>query len=1101
MLCAKMIQHLLTVFESPIAYFFFSSASENRGDPFIVIRSWISQIISHERDAFRIACEKWEEQDKRIATRTDILEIFSAIARQVPSCTFIVDGLDECTWAGESWKAYDDSLTTEFVEAIQRATTHTATRIMIVSRNEPEIREAYNSIRANGELQTLVEYQISPQDVRPDAMSFSRSIVDKRLPNKVESQKEVLSQRMVNRCDGMFLWMRMLGDQLRGGLNRRKLEEIVDQAPTAIERLYDRNWNRISDLSENDSSRALSILRWAAFALRPLTILEITDALLIIDDDNCEDLLVNELPDAIDEEYIKSEILGLCGSLLETRRGTANQDLGCMTIHLSHFSVKQYILRKMPARDGRLLANEQLRLSNDAAQNNILAKLCLRYLSYQRIWPQPVQTDDRPATRPFLDYAAGSWNEHLKTTGSNYPNVAALIRILFDPANPTWELWRRWFDLNGCDPKATEEPEDNPPASPLFYASLLGLDDTVRSLSENRKSDVNHIDGRNRTAVQAACSMGHLTSIRTLLACGADVAIANNGGWTPLNLAANSGHIEVIKVLLEKSADISVANNNRWTPLNTASDSGHIEVVKLLLEKGADISVANSGGWTPLNSASNKGHIEIVKLLLEKGADTSLATSDGWTPLNSASTNGYIEAVKLLLEKGADISVATSDGWTPLNSASTNGHIEIVKLLLEKGADISVATSSGWTPLNLASNKGHIEVVKLLLEKGADISVATSSGWTSLNLASNRGHIEIVKLLLEKGADISVATSSGWTPLNSASTNGHIEIVKLLLEKGADISVATSSGWTPLNSASTNGYIEIVKLLLEKGADTSVTTSGGWTSLNVASYRGHIEIVKLLLEKGADISVATSSGCTPLNSASANGHIEVVKLLLEKSAVADEKDIKHGQTALTSATRPGHQAIAELLPTDYAADLNSTDTAGRTPLSAAALNGQKEMVMALLTSYGVYPDPKDHYGSTPLSLASRNCHAEVVKALLATGSVEVDCQDCYGRTPLWWARRSGTADIEQLLLEYAEERGISLSDTDTPMRTGSTRYSFMSRSCDICTLGIPEDIIRYECGICNMGDFDVCSDCYDDGGRCLKVDHELVPKKTTDESS
>lgn len=73
------------------------------------------------------------------------------------------------------------------------------------------------------------------------------------------------------------------------------------------------------------------------------------------------------------------------------------------------------------------------------------------------------------------------------------------------------------------------------------------------------------------------------------------------------------GHV---KLLLEKGADITVASEVGWTPLDAVSSRGHVEVIKLLLEKGADVAVANKAGRTPLHAASNNGHVEVVKLLL-----------------------------------------------------------------------------------------------------------------------------------------------------------------------------------------------------------------------------------------------------------------------------------------------------------------------------------------------------------------------------------------------------------------------------------------------------------------------------------------------------
>jgi ankyrin repeat protein len=754
-------------------------------------------VISCNRDAFELACGRWETKDGRNASQTDITDLFKTIVQHIPNCTFVVDGLDECAWAEEKWKSNDDDSPIGFFESIKQAVAHTTTRILILSRDEPEIRYGFRIFLTGDSNQDLNEYQIRPDDVRSDAMLYSRSIVDKKLANKSETLKHELSERMVDRSGGMFLWVKMLEEHLRSGKNKKQLEETIDQAPTVLDRLYDRIWMKISYLPDKDKLRALSILRWAAFALRPLTILEITEALLIVDD-NREDLLVDELPDAIDEDYVSSEILGLCGSLLEIQKAAPKQDLGSMTIHLAHFSVKQYILCNMPAQGGLLTANERLRASSEAFQSNILAKLCLRYLNFRNVWQESLQLESGPVKRPFRDYAAGSWHHHTRESGSNHEEVVKLTNALFSSNNGNWESWKIWFDANDDKSKMPESQREITSTNPLFYASLLGLRDTVIYLLEETKLGVNHVDGFNRTAIQAAALGGQTLIVRLLLENGADATVANKEGWTPLNSASDSGHVDVVKLLLEKGADVAVATNLGWTPLNTASNKGHVDVVKLLLENGADATVVNKEGWTPLNTASDSGHVGVVKLLLENGADIAVATKDGWTPLNTASSKGHVDVVKLLLEKGADATVATNLGWTPLNTASNNGHVGVVKLLLEKGADVAVVNKEGWTPLNSASDSGHVDIVKLLLENGADVAVANKEGLTPLNTASNEGHVDVVKLLLEKGADVAVATKDGWTPLNTASDSGHVDVVKLLLKNGAKLESKDDS-WVGLH--------------------------------------------------------------------------------------------------------------------------------------------------------------------------------------------------------------------------------------------------------------------------------------------------------------
>jgi hypothetical protein len=371
------------------------------------------------------------------------------------------------------------------------------------------------------------------------------------------------------------------------------------------------------------------IVRWAAFALRPLTILEITEALLIADDDNCDYLLVDELPDTIDEDYVSSEVRGLCGSLLETQKATLREDLGSMTIHFAHFSAREYIIRNIPAEGGLLMVNERLWASNEMFQNNILAKLCLRHLNFWRVWQESPQlesgprnqsfrdyaagswyhhygecgsnyTEVGPRNQSFRDYAAGSWYHHYGECGSNYTEVVELTNTFFSPNNRNWESWKRWFDANDDKSEMPISQKDITSSSLLFYVSLLGLRDTIIYLLEAAKLDVNHVDEFNRTALQAASLKGRTLVLKLLLENGAHVTVANNEGWTPLMWASFGGHVDAVNLLLEKGADVTVGSNNGYTPLNLAPFGGQVEAIKLLLENGADVTVANKGGWTPL---------------------------------------------------------------------------------------------------------------------------------------------------------------------------------------------------------------------------------------------------------------------------------------------------------------------------------------------------------------------------------------------------------------------------------------------------------------------------------------------------------------------
>ncbi|KAI0815408.1 prion-inhibition and propagation-domain-containing protein [Xylaria sp. FL0064] len=424
-LCARIIQHLIANSSAPLAYFFFSSELESREKPFAIMRSWISQITIQNRDAFNIAQEKLEATDGRVASRTNIEELFELIIQNIPECIFVVDGLDECAVRENNSKIIHRESLLEFLKSVRQIISKSKSRLLVVSRNEQEIREGLNNNKTILECE-LVELQILPQDVESDATLFSQSIVEEKLSNKTETQRRELAHRMVDRCELMNL----------------------------------------ADISRH---RAFSILRWATFALRPMTIYEITEALLLADDDHAA-LDYTELPNSIDEIYVKTEIVELCGSLIEVRKAELASGLGHSTIHLSHFSVRQYLICHMPARPDELITNEQLRSSNEAHQSNILAKTCIRYLNCQDVW-RGIEQQERvdSAIQAFRGYAAR-------------------------------EL------LLG---------------NPLFYASLLGFSETVAHLIENEGMDVNYVDSSNRTAILAASSKSWVSGVVQLLKKGA----------------------------------------------------------------------------------------------------------------------------------------------------------------------------------------------------------------------------------------------------------------------------------------------------------------------------------------------------------------------------------------------------------------------------------------------------------------------------------------------------------------------------------------------------------------------------------------------------
>lgn len=1058
-LSTSILRNLQEESQTPVAFFFFSFDLEDRADPFAVVRSWLSQLISQNHGAFQLACEKQVSQIGKTASTQDLLELFNATVQKIPNCTFLVDGLDECTSKG-GWSSTESKSLAGFIRATAQALSGTHSRMLVVSREDRDIREGFYGRDSEWKGLEITEYRITPADVEPDATLFSRHIVDQKLRNKPQEMRDGISQRIVSRCDSMFLRIKLLENDLRSGKSQRSLERIVDQVPTQLGQLYDRNWERILE-HDSDRKRAFAILRWVAFALRPMTVLEITEAVLLEDDGSANNM-EDELPDAIDEDYIKTEIVDLCASLLETRATDTATSLGAKTLHLTHFTVRQYLLDHLPISGTQLIAEsraaakmqdlrplslihtqftvrqyilccvsmkgtqmtgaEKIQSTNELTHSNILAEMCLRYILLPQAWEDPREgADDIKGQRNFRQYAADYWHANFKDGFPNADAVMSLIAELFKPNNRDWESWRQYHDTEKANlPLYKAEVGETKPTNRLYYAASLGLQRLVEQMLESGNNHVDCVDASRRSALLAAAETSQSTLLRYLLGKGASPNIGTSIGRTPLHAAVKTGDIEMTRLLLDRGASWNKGSSpSMHTPFGLASAYGYIDIVQIFLDRGADPAFTDDEGWTPLLIASSHGHLEVVRLLLDQGADHTAKMDRSSTSLHFASSNGHLEVARLLLDRGADHAAIENDGLTSLILASMFGQLEVARLLIDRGADLETANDSGMTPLHSVSMYGHLEVARLLLDRGAKHSATDGNRNTPLLWSILHGHLEVPRLLLERGANHSAVGEDEQTPLICATRYNHLEVARLLLDQGADPSLTWKHGWTPLIMASIWGHLEVARLLLDHDSNLiEVSDENGKGSLHSASEGGRVEVVRLLLERSAEVEAQDDSGLTPLASASYEGHAETVRLLLD-----------HG---------------AELTPTYD----------GSMPLELATRQGHAEIIQIFMDEGADWAAPSKADGLTVMHRAAFYNHTKIIRQLLAKDSQAWAKRDAFGRLPIYWSVIWEQREAFQTLIEHQS----SLDETD---RYGSSLVSAAARCGDLDMLeqllSIPQD--------------------------------------------
>jgi ankyrin repeat protein len=288
------------------------------------------------------------------------------------------------------------------------------------------------------------------------------------------------------------------------------------------------------------------------------------------------------------------------------------------------------------------------------------------------------------------------------------------------------------------------------------------------------------------TPLLLAARNGGTDAVLALLRGGARVNQVSDGDHTsPMLIATINGHFDLAMILFERGADPALANDAGDTPLHAALNmhwapkarhpqpvaymqqkTTYLEMMERLLKAGVDPNVrlkntlwyttynrdllgVDRTGATPFWRAAYALDIEAMRLLLAYGADPTLPTikvpervdeesggaGDGIDrsglppipfggaavyPIHAASGVGYgqgfagnshrhvpdgwLAAVKFLVEElGADVNARDHNGYTPLHHAAARGDNELILYLISKGADPTAVARSGQTTADMAN--------------------------------------------------------------------------------------------------------------------------------------------------------------------------------------------------------------------------------------------------------------------------------------------------------------------------------------------------------------------------------------------------------------
>jgi hypothetical protein len=393
-----------------------------------------------------------------------------------------VDALDECG------KEDARQLIDYFNHLLQASKSNTTKlHICFTCRHYPKLHQE-------------IDFQVCLESENRDDIS---TWVKAKLPS---ADLELISDLIIDQAAGVFMWARLVVERIRdlqiNGYGKKKMRETLDVIPRDLDHLYVELVQEIVDSEDvQRKSDSLKLISWVSFALRPMTIAELSWAMAIKDDcsyKSVEQLVQSE--DVPETRKMEARILDLSSGLIEITDASIVQFI--------HQSVIDFLMNK-----GLAILNKGTTLPDAirGAANWQLFRTCISYLEFEDFnnidsidvddddddyeWIEEIDGSDegheddehdegdegdaweghRNGPFPLLRYATTSWIKHLSLSSPTSLSHESLVSGL----TPLSELFlARWVQVYGM----IEQRGDRPPEgiSLLHVLSRHGLFELLR---------------------------------------------------------------------------------------------------------------------------------------------------------------------------------------------------------------------------------------------------------------------------------------------------------------------------------------------------------------------------------------------------------------------------------------------------------------------------------------------------------------------------------------------------------------------------------------------------------------------------------------------
>ncbi|KAL1611827.1 hypothetical protein SLS60_000047 [Paraconiothyrium brasiliense] len=697
-----------------------------------ILRSLLRQILKASPSMIAalspIYLEKKQTEAKFVWTQIDLEECFSLVFSHVTSSPIIllIDAIDE--YDGE-----DDTISEYFLKMARQH--HSAVRICVSGRKRAAFVHEFATC-------PVLQMEVETKEDIESYVNARLSAMEDRSPNKCLSSIATLSSDIVDKADGVFLWVKLVCDQLvkaaRRGEDYACIKRRLLSMPEDLNALYQRILNDVPVFDRKEALAMLAIINTAFELLSPLELRVALHYSLGIYDD------------IYNAQLAEDRIAAVTGGFLEVRT-SGDDDL---TVNLAHSTVRTFLNSKFVAST----------LSSPDDCHNL--------------------TSDKTILRACANRLASLSTLRITTT--------SLLEILI--SDGVFEDKYIFLDANGQS-KTIDDVAKEPfvKYSALFLVRHAGyVEHRSEASSFLLASSIPFRHWAQLLQSDELTQHPTFQDSRTLLALRRDASPK-----TMIEFMVLANLERHFFELLTPTLD---SNQNGGRLLYAVAYSGNIRIAEALLGRGAIVSANTRCATSALVRAIYHDNLQVARLFLEHGASPDVSGiaigAEELSPLEAAVTTNSANAIRLLAEHRANLDCYISVFGTALQAAARRGDLSLLHALIEGGANVNgtVAGSINSSPLEaatLTTNRDYQkEILELLITAGASLVINPTGYWydSLIARAVHLGNVVAVESFLQHGATIPEKLLCEALRLQADTETPHTDkIVRLLISYGATL--------------------------------------------------------------------------------------------------------------------------------------------------------------------------------------------------------------------------------------------------------------------------------------------------------------------------